>query len=103
MIRIRARINLFKVRKTPFFTGYRPAFNFIPQTATSGSIQLLDREEFHPGDSGVVEIWFFVPESLGEDFGVGKAFTFGEGPVALGDGIIEEILQLQSSPTATNL
>jgi translation elongation factor EF-Tu-like GTPase len=93
MIRIRARINLFNVRKTPFFAGYRPAFNFIPETFTSGRIQLLDREEFHPGDSGVVEIWFGVPESLGDDFGVGKRFTFGEGPIPLGDGVIEQILE----------
>ena len=103
MIRIRAKINFFKVRKTPFFTGYRPAFSFVRETFTSGSILLLDREKFYPGDSGVVEIWFVVPESLGDDFGVGKPFTFGEGPSALGDGVVEEILQWESSPTATNL
>ena len=63
----------------------------------------MDREEFHPGDSAVVEIWFVVRDSLGEDFGIGKEFTFSEGRTPLGDGVVEEILQSESSPTATNL
>ena len=102
MIRSRARNNLFHVRKTPLLTGFRPTFQFIPQTYTSGSIQLLDREEFHPGESGSVEIWFSVPESLGDDFRAGKRFTFGEGPHVLGDGVVEEILDSELKPTATN-
>lgn len=55
MIRIIASIRLYKDgRRTPFYSGYRPLFDFIEETKTSGQITLLDREAFYPGDEGVV-------------------------------------------------
>lgn len=94
MVTIKACIKLFKNgRKSPFFTGYRPVFRFIEETATSGLIELIDREDFAPDDEGVVKITFGFREYLGNDFGEGKEFTFGEGRVALGKGTVIEILK----------
>ena len=93
MVKIIAYIKLYeKGRKTPFRSGYRPLFNFIEEMKTSGRIDLIDREQFGPGEEGVVEILFIYREYLGSDFGVGKKFQFGEGIVPLGEGSVKEIL-----------
>ncbi len=94
MITIKACIKLYKNgRKSPFYSGYRPVFRFFQETATSGAIELIDRDRFFPDDEGVVKIRFLYKENLGNDFVVGKKFTFGEGTKPLGEGIIIEILQ----------
>jgi len=90
-----ARIHLYtgpSARSTPFKSGYRPCFGFVPESLTSGSITLLDRELFYPGDTGEVKITFLSEELLGENFGSGTTFEFGEGPRALGRGEILEVL-----------
>lgn len=95
MIKVKARIKLFageKKRQTPFTTGYRPMFKFIEETMTSGQIRLLDREEFNPGEEGVVEIAFLNKDFLGNDFEIGKSFNFYESEEPLGEG---EILEIQ--------
>ena len=39
MIRIIASIRLYKDgRRTPFYSGYRPLFDFIEETKTSGHV-----------------------------------------------------------------
>lgn len=92
MICIKANIRLYNVRKTPFGSGYHPLFNFVAESKVGGRIRLLDRVEFLPGETGLVEIWFPVGEYLGDDFSVGTRFTFDEGtPETLGDGVVEEI------------
>jgi len=94
MIKIKAYIRLYKKgRKTPFLSGYRPLFNFVAEMRVSGKIKLLDKDEFHPGDEGVVEISFLNRDYLGDDFEKGKTFTFGESEESLGEGVISEILQ----------
>jgi GTPase len=98
MIKIRAHIKLFKNgRRTPFRSGYRPLFNFVPDMKTSGAIELIQNEEFYPGDEGEVIIRFLYQEYLGEDFAAGKEFTFGEGIIALGEGVVLELLWTCSS------
>ena len=95
MIKVKAKIKLYKSdsgRKTPFNNGYRPLFNFIPEMKTSGQITLKDREEFFPGDEVVVEIAFLNKDYLGNDFGAGTKFTFGEGAEPLGEGEIREVI-----------
>lgn len=97
MVKIRAHIKLYENgRKTPFYSGYRPLFNFTDEMKTSGKIDLIDREQFCPGEEGEVEILFLNRDYLGVDFDIGKTFLFGEGAVPLGDGIVKEILQEQS-------
>jgi translation elongation factor EF-Tu-like GTPase len=96
MIKIKAKIKLFKSdagRRTPFTNGYRPLFNFITEMKTSGKITLKDRQEFLPGDEGIVEIEFLNKEYLGNDFEKGKKFTFDEGIEILGDGEVLEIIK----------
>ena len=56
------------VVEPPFYSGYRPLFDFIEETKTSGQITLLDREAFYPGDEGVVEIAFLIRRALGDNF-----------------------------------
>ncbi len=96
MIKIKAKIKLFKSdvgRRTAFTTGYRPLFNFIKEMKTSGQITLNDRQEFLPGDEGIVEIEFLSKEYLGDDFEKGRKFTFDEGIEVLGDGEVLEIIE----------
>ena len=89
MITIKAKMKLYSsVRPGPFTTGYRPLFNFIRETKTSGKIQLDDREEFYPGDEGIVSITFISEKSLGTNFGIGSKFTFDEGGEPVGEGEI---------------
>jgi len=80
-------------RKTPFFSGYRPLFNFIEEMKTSGQITLIDRDAFYPGDEGLVEIAFINRDYLGNNFSEGVKFTFGEGREPLGEGVVKEILE----------
>ena len=91
MVRVRANIKLYSgqnKRKTPFSNGYRPLFDVLEGTKTSGMITLLDRETFNPGDEGVVEIKF-----LEANCSEGMRFHFYESVEALGEGIVVEILE----------
>lgn len=95
MIKIKATLKLYKgsdKRQTPFYSGYRPLFSFIEETKTSGQITLLDKEEFKPGEEGIVEIAFLNKDYLGDNFSEGTKFTFGEGREPLGEGEVKEIL-----------
>jgi translation elongation factor EF-Tu-like GTPase len=93
MVKIRAHIRLYENgRKTPFYSGYRPLFNFTENMKTSGKIDLIGRDKFHPGDEGEVEITFLNRDYLGIDFKIGKTFLFGEGVDPLGEGTVKEIL-----------
>ncbi|OWK68865.1 hypothetical protein [Pedobacter sp. AJM] len=93
MIKILAKIKLYKTeRKTPFKSGYRPLFNFIPDMKTSGQITLKENTDFCPGEEGIVEIAFLHREFLGEKFDVGSKFTFGEGALPFGEGEVREII-----------
>ena len=95
MIKVIANIKLYKnvnSRKTSFLTGYRPLFNFIKEMKKSGQIILKEKAEFFPGDEGVVEINFLDKKYLGDNFGLGSKFTFGEGGEPFGEGEIIEVL-----------
>ena len=93
MVNVLAKIRLYVgVRKTPFKSGYRPLFNFIPEMKTSGQISFInDRTSFSPGEEGIVKILFGNEQYLGNDFGIGKKFTFGEGGTNIGEGEIIDI------------
>lgn len=94
MIKVKAKIKLYegeKKRQTPFNSGYRPLFQFIETTKTSGQISFINQCQFRPGDVGIVEITFLSKEYLGDDFGVGKTFNFFESQEPLGEGEIIEI------------
>ena len=96
MVKVKARLKLYdgkEVRQTPFLTGYRPLFNFIPKTKASGHIILLDRNSFFPGDEAIVEIKFINSSCLGDSFQKGTKATFDEGRIALGEVEILEILK----------
>ena len=94
MIKVKAKIKLFEEggRKTPFKTGYRPLFEFVKENPTSGSIELIDKELFFPGESGIVIIYFLHKNLLGMDFKEGKRFEFGEGLIMVGEGTVMEIV-----------
>lgn len=90
MITIKAKIKLYSgisKRKTAFTNGYRPLFDLIEQTKTSGMIALIDREEFKPGDEGVVDIKFLDARCF-----EGQQFFFYESEEPLGEGVVLEIL-----------
>ena len=95
MVKIRACIKLYESgRKTPFYSGYRPLFNFIDEMKTSGRIDLIDKEQFCPGEEGEVEILFLNRVYLGDDFDIGKTFFFGEGDIPFGEGVVKEIYRV---------
>ncbi|MFK7798670.1 MAG: hypothetical protein AB8E82_14555 [Aureispira sp.] len=91
MIKIRAKIKLYNIRKTPFRSGYRPLFDFGSKNKTSGHITLLDKQEFLPGEEAYVEIAFLNRQYLGKDFQEGTTFFFGEGVYTLGEGKVSFI------------
>ncbi|WP_421947694.1 hypothetical protein [Phaeodactylibacter xiamenensis] len=94
MIKTKAHIKLFESgRKTPFESGYRPLFSFTEKMKASGSITLIEKDEFHPGDEGEVEIVFISKKYLGASFGKGSKFLFSEGGPPLGEG---EIIQVEN-------
>jgi len=96
MIKIKAKLRLNQMRKTSIHTGYRPQFNFISETSTSGHIILLDREKLLPGEEAVVEILFLFKEFLGDDLSPGKIVTFGETPQhCFGDIQVMEIREVE--------
>jgi elongation factor Tu len=94
MITIKAIIKLYdnKERTWPIRTGYRPLFNFISDSKTSGQITVLNQEEIEVGCEAEVLINFISDSFLGNNFIIGTQFTFDEGGVALGEGEILEIL-----------
>ena len=90
MNKIKAKIKLYSginKRKTPFTNGYRPLFDVLEETQISGMITLLDREEFRPGDEGVVEIKFLHANCI-----KGTQFLFYESEEPLGEGVVLEVL-----------
>lgn len=90
MNQVKAKIKLYSgigKRQTPFTNGYRPLFDVIAETKTSGMITLLDREEFRPGEEGVVEIKFLQANCI-----EGTHFFFFEGKEPLGEGVVLEVL-----------
>ena len=94
MIRVRAHIKLYAgagKRKTPFTSGYRPLFDVLEDTKTSGMITLLDRDSFEPGDEGGVEIKF-----INANCDEGTKFNFYESVEPLGEGVILELLEASS-------
>lgn len=93
MIKVLAKIKLYEEgRKTPFISGYRPLFNFVKDIKTSGMINLINKELLFPGQESEVIIYFLNKEFLGQDFEIGKYFTFGESNETLGDGIILQLI-----------
>ena len=90
LIEITARIELFKgedVRQTPVVSGYRPLFDFPgAKTKISGKIDLIDMNDFSPGQKGVVKISFINGMISNDYFQKSVKFTFGEGMKDLGKG-----------------
>jgi len=90
MFKVKAKIKLFKgdgKRNTPFKNGYRPLFDFLKESKVSGSIKLIDRGQFKPGEEAIAYITF-----LGSFCKVGTHFSFYESIVPLGEGGILEIV-----------
>ena len=93
MIKLRARLKLYKgdaKRKTAFISGYRPLFDVLSDTLTSGMITLLDRTEMQPGDEAVVEI-----KLLEGNCSEGEKFHFFESSEPLGEVVVLDILDKQ--------
>ncbi len=90
MNKIRAHLKLYggiNKRKTPFRNGYRPLFKVQGCGLVSGMIDLLDHEEFFPGEEGVVEIRF-----LNAMTAKGDIIYFYESIEPLGECLALEVL-----------
>lgn len=90
LIKMKAKIKLLETengRKTAFFSGYRPLFNFQnAPTKISGSIDLIDKESFLVGMCDDVYITFIRGIIDDDYFKSGIQFTFDEGGHTLGSG-----------------
>ena len=82
------------MRQTPFWSTYRPIFEFKgANTKLSGKIDLRDREKFFPGTSGIVEVTFLKGMIENKYFTAGQLFTISEGgKFNLGQGEILEVI-----------
>ncbi len=94
MITIKAKLYLYNnVRKTPFYSGYRPTFDFGAESLTSGRITLLqEKKSFFPGEEEEVEIDFLFKEFLGKKCKIGEKIVFTEGLTKIGEIEILEII-----------
>lgn len=93
LFKIQAEITVNETggRTWPIKSGYRPGFNFTNKGLTSGSINLLDKQELKPGEKGIVEVSFVSNELLGE-LQSGNEFKFYEGAVEIGIGEVIKVL-----------
>lgn len=100
LFKIEAEIKIIKEgnRTWPIKTGYRPGFNFMDKKQTSGSINLLGREELKPGEQGIVEVFFISNELLGE-IKSGTEFKFYEGAIEIGGGKVLKVLGWVEDPS----
>lgn len=97
LIKVLAEIELFageNMRQLPFYSKYRPLFDFIGATTKiSGSIDLINMDSFVPGKSGIVEITFIKGTISDSYFKKGEPFTISEGgKFNLGKGKIIDII-----------
>ena len=99
LFKIKAAITINKVGggSSPITNRYRPGFNFIGKTQTSGSINLLGREALNPGEQATVEISFVSSELLG-DIKPGVLFKFYEGPIEIGSGKVDKVIGWVDNP-----
>jgi elongation factor Tu len=97
MREIIARLSLLTTaeggRRTPFMSGYRPAF-YVGELQTDGAIELLDRSQQAPGETANVRLKLLHPENFGELLEVGVQFEVREGPNTIGQATVIEIPDL---------
>lgn len=96
LIQVLSKIELFsgdKMRKTAFVSGYRPLFDFLgANIKISGSIDLINGDEFKPGNKDIVRLTYLRGIINDTYINVGSVFTFSERANAFCNGEIIEIL-----------
>jgi translation elongation factor EF-Tu-like GTPase len=98
LIKVLAKLKLFSgenMRQTPFFSKYRPVFNFDGAiTKISGRIDLIGEvKSFAPGALGIVQLSFIKGIISDTYFKEGEIFTISEGgEYILGEGEILKLL-----------
>jgi translation elongation factor EF-Tu-like GTPase len=80
-------------RKTPAFSGYRPHVKFPFSTfLTSGQQKFIGTNKVYPGDNVTAEITILAVDSFQKTLYNGLRYSFGEGPITVGEGVIIEVL-----------
>jgi len=80
-------------RKTPAFSGYRPAVRFeFSEMQTSGQQTFLNKQIVYPGDTVEAEIRIVSVEYFANCLAEGMTFEFREGPNIIGTGKIIKIV-----------
>ncbi len=75
-------------RKSPIFSGYRPAFYFGDKQ-TDGAILFDDQEPIFPGEKREVKVRVLHPETLEDVLKPNAVFEFKEGFKVVGRGAVE--------------
>ena len=74
-----------------FSSKYRPAFQILDDYATSGEIELVDRDKVEVGEWAEAYISFLTPEAYPHSVWVGREIEFKEGLTVTGKAIISEV------------
>ena|SRR5690554_2577428 len=94
---IKAKITLLTSaeggRTTPAKNGYRPQF-YYEQEHWDAAIELIDKEEIFPGESGEAYFQFATPKIHAHRLQAGKQFELKEGPKIVAVGEVLEIIDL---------
>jgi elongation factor Tu len=89
-------------RKSPFFSGYRPGFSFSGNMQTSGHIELINKKELYPGQSAIVNIYFFSDQLLGNIM-PNTEFKFFEANIEIGFGKVIKVFGWEKEEDDKNM
>ena len=80
-----ASMHLYAGKRTrPICSGYRVDFRFIESPSVGGGVELLDKIELMPGETGRVRISIFNQEYLGDLDNLPDEVIMHEGHVDVG-------------------
>ncbi len=88
---VKALVKNLRQSKTPFATGYRPAFQMREDYCSTGEITLIDVSMLHFNDIAEAFIRFLTPDVYPHSLWEGKKICFMEGKTITGEAIIKEI------------
>ena len=95
-IKVIVKVILFsgkKKRNIPIKNGYRPLFNILESTKSSGYFYSIESGLIYAGKIGVAEIHFIYSLELLNQIKSGNSFSFSEANEILGEVNIIKILE----------
>lgn len=88
---VKATVKNLRQSRTPFASGYRPAFKITPDYLTTGEITLIDKSELGYATACKAFIRFLTPEVYPHCLWKGRKIYFMEGDNITGEAVIDDI------------